>query len=381
MMKYTILVTDDSVFNRVLIINILKKYNKDIEFLEAEDGNEALEILENKDIDLVILDLIMPQKDGYQVLKQMKASAKLKDIPVIINSSDDDVESIKKTLLNGATDYFLKPLKQNEIDVILPIKIQNALKYYEQQKIIKNINAVNKKELQMAAKLQTSLMVKHKNLKIVEMFGKYLPCFDVGGDLYDCIEYGDSTWFFIADVAGHGVAAAMVSSLLKGLFTDAVTKYENTNEVLEHINKVFYNSLNNESIFATGAVGKISNGVLYYSNAGHPYPLLVNTAKRECQFIIQNGILLGAFEDSVFETQQFKVTDENVLITYTDGIYRDRYGSDEEIWKKLSDFTMKNIVSLAQPEAFFEKVISNFTGISKDILHDDITMMILKFNE
>jgi two-component system NtrC family sensor kinase len=132
-----ILIVDDLLVNRKLIRLILNKSVKNIEIYDVECGLQALKFIENNDIQIVILDLVMPVLSGFEVLKQMKAKEETKDIIVIVNSALDDVESIKKALELGAYDYFTKPFTKEQKEIILPLKIKNALKIQEQQRFLK----------------------------------------------------------------------------------------------------------------------------------------------------------------------------------------------------------------------------------------------------
>ncbi len=103
----TILVVDDDFFNRVVLSTSLKEEGYAVEMVE--DGMQALELLAVRPFDVVLLDLLMPEMDGYQVLEKMKASASLRNIPVIIVSSLDEMDSILRCIAMGATDYLPKP--------------------------------------------------------------------------------------------------------------------------------------------------------------------------------------------------------------------------------------------------------------------------------
>ena len=103
-----ILVVEDEDFNRTLILRHLKKEGYgNVEV--AEDGKQAVEKMRSNDFDLVLLDIEMPELDGYGVLEQLKSDMRLRDIPVIMISSIDDMESIVKCIELGADDYLPKP--------------------------------------------------------------------------------------------------------------------------------------------------------------------------------------------------------------------------------------------------------------------------------
>jgi two-component system cell cycle response regulator len=103
----TILVVDDDLLNRILLSTNLREDGYTVEL--AENGRQALEMLGAQPFDVVLLDLLMPEMDGYQVLEQMKANSTWRNIPVIVVSSLDEMESILRCIEMGATDYLPKP--------------------------------------------------------------------------------------------------------------------------------------------------------------------------------------------------------------------------------------------------------------------------------
>ena len=103
-----LLVVDDEEFNRTLILRHLKKEGYDnVEV--AEDGKQAVDMVRSNNFDLILLDIEMPEMDGYGVLEQLKSDMRLRDIPVIMISSIDDMDSIVKCIELGADDYLPKP--------------------------------------------------------------------------------------------------------------------------------------------------------------------------------------------------------------------------------------------------------------------------------
>ncbi len=101
------LVVDDDMLNRTLLAASLEDQGYSVE--TAEDGQVALALLREGPFDVVLLDLLMPEMDGYQVLEQMKADPYLRHIPVIIISALDELDSVVRCIEMGATDYLPKP--------------------------------------------------------------------------------------------------------------------------------------------------------------------------------------------------------------------------------------------------------------------------------
>ena len=107
--KAKILIVDDAQINRIILCELLRNQ---YQILEAEDGKKALEIMkEDKMIDLVLLDIVMPNMDGYQVLEKMKEQRYLEYLPVIIISSEGNTTSMEKAYELGATDYIRRPFE------------------------------------------------------------------------------------------------------------------------------------------------------------------------------------------------------------------------------------------------------------------------------
>jgi adenylate cyclase len=104
----TILIADDNRMNRLLLARGLEQQGHTVVF--AEHGGEALDLLRNQQFDLMLLDVLMPELDGYQVLGELKVDLHLRDIPVIMTSSLDELDSVVKCLEMGAEDYLTKPI-------------------------------------------------------------------------------------------------------------------------------------------------------------------------------------------------------------------------------------------------------------------------------
>lgn len=102
----TILVVDDDSTNRILLAANLEEQGYTVE--QAEDGLQALERLRTRSFDVVLLDLLMPKMDGFQVLQQMKADRTLRNIPVIVISAVDEMESVVRSIEMGAADHLPK---------------------------------------------------------------------------------------------------------------------------------------------------------------------------------------------------------------------------------------------------------------------------------
>jgi diguanylate cyclase (GGDEF)-like protein len=111
MKNETILIVDDTVSN----LDILSELLKDYDVIESTNGHEALEIVNDEDVDLILLDIMMPDIDGHEVCQTLKNNPKTEDIPIIFITAKADEESIEKAYNVGGSDYITKPFKTKEL--------------------------------------------------------------------------------------------------------------------------------------------------------------------------------------------------------------------------------------------------------------------------
>lgn len=128
-----ILIVDDAEFNREILKGFLGEAYC---YSEAENGNRAIQILEeNPEIDLMLLDINMPQMDGFEVLEWMNRSHRINTLPVIMISAEESVDVMRKAYEMGITDYITRPFDS----VIVKKRVQNTLGLYENQKRLVNV--------------------------------------------------------------------------------------------------------------------------------------------------------------------------------------------------------------------------------------------------
>lgn len=137
-MVNTILVTDDNVLDNAIIRNYLYKERYNI--LSALNGREALELIESRTVNLILLDMVMPVMDGCEFMKEFSKTQYYKEIPIIVTVSPEGVENIKNFLEYEIFDYIIKPLGHIN-RLILINKIKTALNY---RNLIVDLNKATK---------------------------------------------------------------------------------------------------------------------------------------------------------------------------------------------------------------------------------------------
>ncbi len=389
-MTYHILIADDATMNRALIKDILSKNLYDISFEEAINGEEVLEIVSRTQIDLIILDLVMPVMDGFETMKRLRSNPEYHDIPVIVNSSITEIKSIEQTLKNGAVDYFTKPLSPNDMRIILPLKAKNALKLHEQQMTITGLNRQINEELKNANTFATIMLPKEKGYDAIDLFMKYHPSLGIGGDFFDCVEIEGRVHFMISDVTGHGIAAGMAASMIKMLYRKIIEeKGIKPHEILMNMNETIFSNFDfagkDKYFMFTAFVGIIEKNELFYANAAHPYPMIYKSRTKTFLEIKQNGFLVGMMEGVTYETESTQIEKDDVLFLYTDGLFCAGEASDFTGWDKVFSLSRRLIDVLeTSPKDFLEDIFYGFHMIHKanhTDFNDDVAMMLIKLKK
>jgi len=142
--KASILIVDDVVENIQVAMNVLKEDNYNLAF--ALNGQEALELIQKNSYDLILLDIMMPGVDGFEVCQSIKTKAKTKDIPVIFLTAKNSIDSISKAFEIGGVDYILKPFNADE----LLSRVRTHIELYQSRKVL----ALNNLSLKIKSQLE-----------------------------------------------------------------------------------------------------------------------------------------------------------------------------------------------------------------------------------
>ncbi len=377
---YTILVVDDTLFNRKLMLEVLETKIDNARYLQAEDGIEAIEIVKTNEVDLVILDLMMPNKNGYEVLKELKNNPLYSDIPIIVNSSVTDMDSIKQTLEMGAVDYFTKPLTPEQMEVIIPLKVNNTLKYHEQNRQLKMVSRNINNEMKMAGAFQKALMSMYEDKLYpgLDLYVYFKACEHLSGDFFELVETGGNRWFIIADIKGHGAAAAMMSFMVRKMFNNIIRQESQPKDVLEKINKAYHElKIDTELVFFSAFIGKINGNELTYSNAGHPHPALLSLDINKGRRLDCNGHFIGFMDDTTYTEETVVLEDEDCILLHTDGLYQGKQTPSVNLNRALANM----IYSYSKNPSVKDLTCTVYGEyiMPDEELHDDITIVALKY--
>jgi sigma-B regulation protein RsbU (phosphoserine phosphatase) len=312
-----ILVVDDNPVNLQLLVRTLDGTGHRI--LAARSGRAALEVARQVRPDLVLLDVMMPDMNGFEVCSLLKADDATRDAAVIFLSALGDVDDKVSGLTLGAVDYITKPIQPEEVQV----RVANHLRQlYLERELRRNRDRLDR-ELAKAARLQQQLLPRALPADPRLEFGRfYRTSRHAGGDYYDVLELGNGRFaIIVADVSGHGASAAIVMAMIRTVLHARCGGADDPAAMLGYINRHF-SYLWDSAIFATAiyAVVDVGEGTIRLSCAGHPPPLLMRDGDPVSPLAVEGTIplLLGDISQIGASTHRLRQGDR--LLFYTDGI-------------------------------------------------------------
>jgi len=322
-----LLVVDDNEDNRYTLGQRLKRQGY-TNLTTAVNGREALELLRSRPFDLVLLDVTMPEMNGYEVLEQLKADPRLRHVPVIMISAVDQVESVIRCIELGAEDYLSKPFNPTLLRARLGASLEKKRLRDEIDAHLARIEA----ELESARQIQLSMVPSAFPAPTAEapvgIFASLYPARQVGGDLYDFFYIGPRRLcVVVADVSDKGAAAALFMARTKTLIRTLASLMHGANgaipephEVVARMNEELCED-NPHSMFATMVLGTLDLGSreLRFCNAGHPPPYVVGTAGVSALEAVR-GKPLGIRPTFTYATAARQLTVGDCLFLFTDGV-------------------------------------------------------------
>lgn len=322
-----LLVVDDVEMNRDLLARRLTQQGHVVEM--AANGREALEVLRSgKEFDLVLLDVMMPELDGYQVLEALRADPVLRSLPVIMVSAVNEIESVVRCLEAGAEDYLPKPFNP----VILRARVGSTL----EKKRLRDVERLHAKslerELEIGHDIQQSFLPRSLPLAPGWEIAAHLrPARRVGGDFYDAFPLsGGGIGLAVGDVCDKGVGAALFVALVRTLLRATAERLavdhpgDRDRVVREPValtSEYIVRTHGETNMFATlfFAVLDPATGHLVWLNAGHEPPYL-RRASGAVERLEPTAGAVGLMPDGAFEIARATLAPGDVLLVFTDGV-------------------------------------------------------------
>lgn len=293
-----ILVVDDEPKNIRLLASFLVEEGYHIEY--ALNGKEAIKWANNQTFDLILLDIMMPEIDGYETCSRIKEIHLQNNTPIIFVTAKTDIDSTVKGFQVGGVDYIVKPFQRDEL--IARVKTHISLKLAKEniKRLYKNVKELNQNltdSIKYASYIQSSILPSDKIFKEIlpNSFIEYLPKDSIGGDFYWIRKKKNKILLAVGDCTGHGVPGAMLSMLSVSILTNAysINTYNLPSEIIEYVVSCIseFISQNKQAIkdsveFGLCIIDTETNKLQY---SGNKFPLIITTNDNIDKYKIQDS--------------------------------------------------------------------------------------------
>jgi phosphoserine phosphatase RsbU/P len=373
-----ILIVDDTPLNIGVISGALKdSYKTKV----ATNGEKALVLASAEEKpDLILLDVMMPGMDGYEVCSRLKADPATNEIPVIFLTGQTSAEDETRGFEVGAVDYVHKPFSP----AVVKARVRSHILLREARaQLASQLLALNT-ELETARQIQLSILP-HSIPKLADLdiAAQYLPMTSVAGDFYDFIQIDDKhIGILIADVSGHGLPSALIASMLQVALTGQAAHAPEPGKVLVGLNRAFCGKFTYNFVTAAYVYVDLKNNLMRYAGAGHPPMLQWRNSTGKATQVLENGLVLGIMEEASYEAIEFLLEPGDRYVLCTDGILEAANSAREEFGvHRLIRFIEKHKDLAAEP--FSQTLLDDLAGWSKQTVdqgqQDDITLLVIDY--
>jgi chemotaxis response regulator CheB len=396
----TILMVDDLEDNLFSLNAVLKFEGYVIH--KANSGALAIEMAMKLQYDCIVLDVQMPEMDGFEVANILGKNESTKNIPIIFLSAlGSDKEKVLQGINSGAIDFLAKPVDPPLIKAKLKLCIKLSSKYKDSKKVfsaikeehssLQEVNSEFSASLRYAQNIQQAILPTAEviNALFKDNFVIFRPKESIGGDFYYVKEVGNEIIFMCGDCTGHGVPGAMMSMISANIIHNIIDTKKIIvpnlilNAMVREFRKAFRNEFSNITIQDGLEVAICTyykkEKKLQYAGAGRPI-IIANQDGIKTIKSSSSGISGNVSENYEFELNEFDIEDGDQLYLYSDGIV-DQFGGPHNkkfMTKRLVQLLSSNLyLPMTEQKEIIDNSIVSWKEGQEQI--DDILIMGLKF--
>ena len=377
----SILVVDDTAANLQVLAGMLK--DRGYKVRPVPSGKLALLAARREPPDLILLDINMPEMNGYEVCEHLKSDDTLKGIPIIFISALTEPLDKVKAFATGGVDYLTKPFQMEELHARVEThlklrRLQVELEEYSRH--LEQARARLKLDLELAREVQRGFLPQRMpEVPGYEFFAHYESAYEIGGDYYDFIPLPrQRIAVLLGDVAGKGVVAALLMAKLCVHARFCLLTEPDPAVAVTKLNTLMHQSgMADRFVTLVAAILDPVNHTVTLVNAGHPSPLLYHRSTRTAGEAISNesaGLPLGVLEGFEYASYQIALAPGDTILAFTDGV-------TEAMDVKNVELKTKGLYAAVQGEAYSPrglgehvvKVVKQFAAGRSQ--HDDIALV------
>lgn len=391
-----VLLIEDHPLDARLIQIMLAEAGTGLFALERVDRLSAgLARLARGDISMVLLDLSLPDSHGLRTFTNLRAS--VPQLPIIVMSGLDDQNVAVQAVHEGAQDYLVKgqvtgPLLVRAMRYALE-RVRTAEQLARYAEALRERNALMQADLNMAREIQQVFLPQEYPTfphsatpaqSALRFHHRYLPAASVSGDFFSIFPLSDTAaGIFICDVMGHGMRAALVTAIMRGLVEELLPVAMDTGRYLTEINQsllaIFQRTEQPMLATALYLIMDVENREIRYSSAGHPSPFLVRRKAGQAETLAcydrRHGPALGLFENSVYPVCTCPIETNDMVLFFTDGLYEVMGPRQEEYGQERLLQAVRQRLRLP-PEQLFDELLAAVQqfSVQKDF-EDDVCLV------
>lgn len=384
---YVILVVDSDEIVRMVARKRLAKLQYRV--LEAQNGEEALAMLDHEPVDLILSDWVMPCLDGPGLCEAIKRHERYRTIHFILMTALDHPTQIAEGLNRGADDFLSKTASDQEIVSRIRVGLrarQLKLDVEKSNQLLSQKQAELHSELRSASTFVHGLLPRTGEVVPgVRVEWEFLPSSHLGGDFFQVVRWGeDHLGLMMLDMSGHGIGPALRAVSLSLFFKkehiqQTFPSYD-PGEILTSLNQQYPMTDDGDYFTIWVGVWQRSTRLLRYATAGHPGAIVV---KMDRSSVVLGGCSwpIGFSDDEVYEPGSLTVNSGDQMYLFSDGIF-EVMNSDGEIWgrKRLQD-AFEGVSNQPMPLGLSRIIEQSRTWNAQGRFEDDVAILGVEFQE
>ena len=381
-----VLIVDDSKLDRRVLTDLIRQEGHHV--TAADDAQEALGLLQRHTYDLILLDLVLPDLDGVQLLERIYGSEEHRAIPVLFITALDSMRYASRAIQLGAEDYILKPFEPEQLRSRVTACIEKKREQEKEQQRRELLDLENQRkseEIEQARQIQESMLpARPPELDYLDIAARQLTATEVGGDYYDFLPRGEGLLCAIGDAAGHGVGAGSMVGITKALLLSHCNSIDSLPDLIGRMNDIVCQTgLTQETNMALMLLDfqRRAGGLEVRATGGSMPPIYVLRKDGRLDQSQISGVPLGLIRtaDTSFDELTLRLEPGDTLILMSDGLPEIVNAADQ----MLDYDRMEERLSWLDPALPAGRMLQQNLRIGDDwaedeALKDDLTIVVLK---
>jgi len=374
-----VLVVDDNRVNRHLLVALLERAGIG-RITTANDGIEALEAVAVARPNLMLLDLMMPRLDGFEVCRRLRADPAFLDLPILVQSSLNRAEDRARAFAAGATDYVSKPINATELLARVRIHLQNQMLLNRLQDFRHRTEVA----LALARKMQEQLLPPtglQERLSVelgLELATHFAPSSELGGDLWDLRQDAQGRLVvWLVDFSGHGVGSALNTFRLHAILRKLDFSAFDPAAFLATVNRRLKGLLP-AGQFATMLAGVIdpAQDLFVYASAGATKPMVWTPEQPEPVLGNSDGLPLGIITEITYENRSLPLPPGASVFLYSDAAIELPVGAGVLDEPGLAALVRVCLEDQPAPPVFLPRLLAALGA--RGSFDDDLTALVIR---